>query len=128
MRSTVKVFMRTELKKREKREARDPAPPTPVDSVPRTQVYGANVEERPEEPSQKDASSAMNDAPRPEIPLVSADDSTGHVAEPNAVQSSEEVAKVVRVFAFRGSTPVTDFDLTGPIGRGPSGGPVWRYQ
>ena len=129
MRSTVKVFMRTELKKREKKEARDPAPPpTPVDSTPRTQVFGANVEGSPAEPSPKDASSAVSDAHRPEIPLVSSDGSTGHVAQPGAIPSSEEAAQTVRIPAFRGFTFVADLDVVGPVGRGSSRGRVWRYQ
>lgn len=64
MRSTVRVFLKTELKKRETsraKEAKESAPPTPVDSRPNSRVATGNLELAAAEPVKDTAPAAATD-------------------------------------------------------------------
>lgn len=68
MRSTIKVFVKTELKKRETsraKESKDSAPPTPVESLPNPQATSRNVQDTVPEPAKEDISASSKSAGEP---------------------------------------------------------------
>jgi len=102
MRNTVKVFLKTELKKRETsrvKEAKGSAPPTPVESRSSTQLATATLEGPVTEPDKDGTLAAANGLLGSQLPTAATEETKTQnpVAQEHSEQPLNEVCTALAV-------------------------------